>query len=173
MRKSLLILTMLILSAAIGAPCARADTLYAPTFTCNPTITCTSVATAPNVSFPSPTSIVPTWDGITFPALSLIAPFSPTDAYEWDALVFTHTIGQPTPRDAIFSIVDLTQGNVVSIRVNSVPNPITGADSGPLTFAPIATPEPSAYVLMLSGIGFLFLLVRRRKGLAQGLPRAT
>jgi hypothetical protein len=34
-------------------------------------------------------------------------------------------------------------------------------------------PEPSSVVLMLSGIGFLFLLVLKRKGLAQGLPRAT
>jgi hypothetical protein len=34
-------------------------------------------------------------------------------------------------------------------------------------------PEPSSVVLMLFGIGFLFLLVLKRKGLAQGLPRAT
>jgi hypothetical protein len=44
--------------------------------------------------------------------------------------------------------------------------------SGSLTPS-VVTPEPSSVVLTLSGIGFVFLLVLKRKGLAQNHQQAT
>lgn len=44
--------------------------------------------------------------------------------------------------------------------------------SGSLTPS-VVTPEPSSVVLTISGIGFLFLLVLKRKGLAQGHQQGT
>jgi hypothetical protein len=67
MRKSLRSIPVLLLIGALGAPYAHADE-YTATFTCS-SAPC-DTPTAPDVSFPSPTSINVTWDGVPF-ALTL------------------------------------------------------------------------------------------------------
>jgi hypothetical protein len=46
-------------------------------------------------------------------------------------------------------------------------------NSGLVNFTAVATPEPTAFSLMLTGIGLLALMWVIRKGTAQGLPRGS
>jgi hypothetical protein len=159
MRKSLwIILTVLLV--AIGATNAHADTLNIPTFTCTPG-PCGSTPTAPNVSFPGPpVTIDVTYDLVLF---SIVLPDPggldlPGNKYEWTAY---ESAGTPVD----FGITDISTGDSASIGVMSK-NP-TLSDQGLLTFA---APEPSTVVLMLIGVGFVFVM---RKRLAKGFQQAS
>lgn len=166
MRKTLWLIPVLLLFVAIGAPNAHAD-LFHPTFTC--TGTC-SVAppTAPNVSFPSPTSITETWFVIgvfTAPiSLTLPATDSPADIYQWQN---TNDI-LATPPFITLKITDLNNGVVTSVTETFNVSFARFTDSGNLTFTPV--PEPGTVSLMLLGIG---LVAAMRKRIAQGTHPAT
>ncbi len=160
MRKSLwIILTALLV--AIGTPSAHADS-YTADFTCT---TCEFLPSAPDVSFPSPTTVQETWDGITLD-IPLLTGDSPTDSYTWtDSFeVSTAFVGG----EVSFVIDDLTTGDVESITESYFGTPLI--DTGDLSFAAVATPEPSSVVLMLLGIGMLFVM---RKRIGRGLPQAS
>ena len=174
MRKTLSIIPVLLLFTAIGGPCAHADTLYTATFTCDPSITCSSLPTAPDVSFPSPTTITVTWNGLVFPIL-LPSPVSPTDSggilwfASWPVIPPPNPGCVPAPSpsvcDASFLIRDFVALTDASYTLHNLPPPgplsTVFQDSGTLTFT--AVPEPSSVALMLAGIGFL-LVMRRRIG---------
>jgi len=163
MRKGLGIVPVLFLLAVIGAPSAHADS-YTPNFTC--TGTCTFTPTAPNVSFPWPTTINVTYGSYSF-LLTLSGDMHPGDTYDWRAfpgIVYG---------DESFIILDLTCSGTCA---NYVSDPLTGPstdDSGALTFAAVATPEPSSLALMLIGIGLLGFVTVLRKRIGQGLPQAS
>jgi PEP-CTERM motif len=155
MRKSLWIVPVLTLIAAIGAPTAHAS-MYTPTFTC--TGTCVSVPTAPDVSFPSPTSITVTWDSAVF-VVSLASPDLPTDTYGWHG----NNINYP-----VIDIADATTGTS-AIAIGT--GPAGSADEiGGLSFTALSTPEPSSFALMLAGVGLLFVM---RKRLATSVQQAS
>jgi len=155
-----IILTALLV--AIGTPSAHADS-YTADFTCT---TCEFLPSAPDVTFPpsSPT-VVETWDGITLD-ITLLAGDSPTDSYTW-----TDSFGLSAAfvgGEVSFTIDDLTTGDVESVTESYFATPLI--DTGDLSFAPVATPEPSSVVLMLLGLGMLFVM---RKRIGRGLPQAS
>jgi hypothetical protein len=177
MLKSRFVITLLFV--AIGAPYVRAgsisassaDAHYKATFTngcTNPTPGCmSSTPTAPIVTFPSPTLTI-TWDdgSIILPGISLPAADAPTDTYQYSFAVFP----EPDPSQFLtsYDIYDLnnesnTYGYFVIYRCKYCFDYAT--EGGNLTFAYVATPEPSSVALMLAGTGFL--LVLKRKALAQ------
>ncbi len=163
MRKLLWIIlaVLAVLFVAIGAPNAHADTFPA-TFTC--TGTCVSVPTAPDVSFPSPTTLTENWNTFTF-AVGLLSGSAPSDAYIWqNQLAPVPTI--PGTLSVSFLIFDTTRGSTsgAGFFVASALSP--QLDSGVLSFA---VPEPSSVALMLAGIGFLRVM---RKRFAQGLHQS-
>ena len=159
--------TLTVLFVTIGAPGAHADT-YAATFTC--TGLCAFLPTAPEVSFPAPTTIDVTWDATLFPINLSSGPLGIdqfSDAYTWAAIA-----GNPaSPGEAFFAIQDLSTGDFV-VGTASLTSPVPLSDQGSLTFAPVATPEPSSVALMLVGIGFL-LVVRLRLAEGQRAPEAN
>jgi PEP-CTERM motif-containing protein len=166
MRKLLWIVLAAII-VGIGASNAHANTLYTPTFTCTQVGGCTSVPTAPDVSFPSPTIINETWDGFfNFGGGNILpSPSSPTDTFTWTNSVTTCVgcgLNGETIEIAGFSVVDATI-NVNSLdAIDGVTGPLV-SDSGTLTFTPVATatPEPSSVALMLAGVGLVFVMRRR------------
>jgi hypothetical protein len=163
MRKSLWISTLILLFACLGAPAAHADT-YTPTFSC--TGTCTSVPSAPNVTFNSTTVITVTWDDVPFLPLGLPVSFAPTDEYTWQGLVATGAEGYM----AEFDIVDITKEEFAGLsQVIEGNSPMT-PDVGVLTFSAVSTPEPSLVGLMLLGIGIVLVM---RKPFAKGLHQAS
>jgi hypothetical protein len=167
MRKSLWII-LTVLFAVIAAPAAYAD-LYTPTFTCTVGLgVCTSVPTAPDVSFPSP-SIQETWDSVTY-TISLPSSDAPSDSFVW-----TNNFVAFAQAELLFSmdILDVTNGNDSSFTTTlfeTPPSPRDTADSGSLTFVSVATPEPGTAGLMLLGIGIGIAVVMQKrftKGLQQ------
>jgi hypothetical protein len=170
MRNTLWIIPVLLLSAAIGAPNVRADTLIA-TFTCNPG--CVSFPSAPNVTFPAPTVINVIWDAHLF-TLPLPSAALPTDTYSWNGLVEPDVNGNAF---WVFGITDVThsagsvgegESPVVPIPCNSPGISCTINDSGTLAFSSaVVTPEPSSLALMLVGVGLVLVM---RKRIALGLP---
>jgi hypothetical protein len=176
MRKSLWIVPVLLLSAAIGVPNAHADS-FRPTFiTLSCLGACLPQPTAPDVSFPSPTTITVTWNGFIF-LLPLPAPTSPTDSFGWsmewhniDPSCLSSCAGEAIAslRDGIAPFSE----SVTLLNVSS-PGPLSSEvlDSGQLFFAPVvATPEPSSFALMFAGIWVLLVM---RKRISQGLPQAS
>ncbi len=174
MGKSLWII-FAVLFVAIEAPNAHADSLFTPTFTCTQAGGCTSLPTAPAVSFPAPTTITETWNGFVF-LIPLPAPSSPTDVILWqnvwqniNSSCTTSCVGVASAR-----IQDNFSGIVETVTLTNLPSPgilsSVFLDGGDLTFAPVAVPEPSSGALMLMGIGLVLVM---RKRIAQGLPQAT
>lgn len=151
MRKSLWIIPVLLLFAAIGVPNAHADSVI---FTCSGT--CTFLPTAPDVSFPAPVTIDVTYDSTLF-VIALATGDSPSNSYGWMAY---ESGGSPVD----FEIDDVTTGDVESVGVMSM-SP-TLAEEGQLTFVP----EPSSFALMLVGVGIVFAM---RNRIGQGLPQAS
>jgi len=116
--------------------------------------------TAPDVTFPSPTTMTVTLFGLSE---SVIIPsgFPPGDTYTWIA---TRLTIKSTPPFLIFEYGDLTNGNAS--------RPFTCESSadcscGQLTFVPVATatPEPASLALILSGVGLAFAMRKRSFGL--------
>jgi hypothetical protein len=165
MRKSLLILVTLLM-VVVAAPNAYSDS-SPPTFTCN--VPCTSVPTAPNVTFPSPTLDI-TWDTVSVD-IPLIFPDAASDAYTWSAAIVDDSVGPGGGFE--FTLLDVTTGNFFPgfppiILAVAPPN---ASDSGTLSFTSsvAATPEPSSVAFMLIGIGLLFVMWKRiGQGLQQG-----
>jgi hypothetical protein len=185
MRKNSKWVVLAVLLVAIGAPNAQADS-YTPTFTC--TGTCVSLPTAPGVTFPSPTTIQVTWNGFLFdipivnplpPPLSPPLPLPlPTDSYEWSATVETCSQCAITGFVAVIGIVDLdiatspTSHQEYGDFIENVSGPSV-LDSGTLSFASVATPEPNSVALVLPGVGLLWVM-RKRIALALGvIPEQT
>lgn len=169
MKKLLCVVPALLVFAMIGAPNAHADS-YTPTFTCAGfTDNCygQGPATAPNVTFPGPTNLDLTYDSDTF-NLTLPVVDAATDAYRWgiDGLISENGFSDQVV------ISDLTTGQIVDATFDNYGHFITNV-GGALTFSPAnaATPEPAPAMLMLLGIGLIFLLVRKR--LVIRLPQAA
>jgi hypothetical protein len=158
MRRSLWIIVG-VLFVVIGATNAHADS-FTPTFT-GCTGACVILPSAPDVSFPSPTTIQVTWVSNVF-IVPLVASDSPTDLYEWRA---TASIGRLE-----FDIFDFTNNTVTDQVLFPNPNTLLYRDTGILTFAAVSTPESSSVALMLAGIGFLLVM---RKPIGQGLRQAS
>jgi hypothetical protein len=150
-----------VLLVAIGTPNAQADS-YTPTFTC--TGTCVSLPTAPGVTFPSPTSMQVSWDGLQFD-IPFLSPSAPADSYEW---LGTFEVANPCPIEdcTVFVINDETTGQTF-FDVASQLFLLPGLEGGTLSFARVATPEPPSPVLVLPGIGLLWVM-RKRIALALG-----
>jgi hypothetical protein len=151
MRKALWIIPVVLLFAARGAPSAHADE-YTATFTCS-SAPC-DTPTAPDVSFPSPTSINVTWDGVLF-ALTLVSPDMATDAYTWGACSVSCV---NFPNESSFQINDLTDGSNAQLFGPDAPTPppqagqLPGYNAGSLSFSVVAAPEPSSLLLLGSGL---------------------
>ena len=162
MRKSLwIVLSVLVLS--LVAPTTHADS-FTPTFTC--TGTCVSIPTAPDVSFP-PNTITETWNEFTI-TLSLDPSDKPTDDYTWNNDVI---IEELFVEDVVqFIIMDITNNTFAADMIILGPQASHPADSGVLSFSPVAAPEPSSAGLMLLGVGLVFVL---RKRIGQRLPSAS
>jgi hypothetical protein len=150
----------LLFALSLAGNNAQADT-FTPVFN---TTGCLAgpclLPTAPEVTFPSPTTMTVTLFGLSE---SVIIPsgFPPGDTYTWIA---TRLTIKSTPPFLIFEYGDLTNGNAS--------RPFTCESStdrscGQLTFVPVATatPEPTSLALVLSGIGLLFAMRKRSLGL--------
>jgi hypothetical protein len=147
----------LVLLAAIAVPTARADS-YTPTFVCSGG--CVSLPTAPVVSFTSTssTTITETWDDVVF-SVELSPSDQATDAYEWFGDYEANGYGYAA---IIYDENDgLTSYSTVPIAIIGSGPTQAAADMGTLSFASIAAPEPSAFLLVLLGVGFV-LLQRKR-----------
>ena len=171
MPKSLWIL-LAVLVVAIYGPAAQANT-FTPTYTCYGACV-GSVPTAPDVTFPSPTSITETWDTVTLTIDLTVAGVLPTDAWGWESIYFPTSL--PTVYWEVNEwVFDLSRGdnflNYTLVAPGSL-GPTVINDSGPLTFTPttVVTPEPSLAGLMLLGIGFLAVM---RKHIVPGRSLAS
>jgi hypothetical protein len=171
MKKLLCVVPVLLLFAMIGAPNARADS-YTPTFSCTPPLSsdfgCYFVSngyTAPDVSFPSPTVQVTVSNEMYDVTLS--TGDGPTDSYTYE---FAEANGTAPPpfHNTLFgglSIDDLTTGTMNNatdfLGYDMVAPPLIG--EGTLTFSPVsaASPEPIPVILMLLGVGLIFLVRKR------------
>jgi PEP-CTERM motif len=171
MRKSFWII-LAVLGVAIGAPNALAES-FTPTFTC--TGTCSSTPTAPDVVFPQPTTLQPTWFSTLLPPIPFLPSGQlPADKYVWSAAVLCNALTCL----GFFGFTDVTNNTINSSNFQVLcpcAFPLAGADSGTLSFAAVSTPvpEPGTADLMLMGIGLLLLVLVMRRRIAQGLPQAT
>ena len=157
----------LVFALCFVAPNAHADS-FTPTFiplSCQGA--CLPAPTAPDVSFPSPTTMTVTWNGFVF-LFPVPAPASPTDHFDWtmdwhntDVTCLSSCVGEVIASlagSAPFS-ESVTLPNVAS------PGPLSSVirDSGQLFFAPVVgTPEPSSLALMLAAIGLGLVVMRKR-----------
>ena len=170
MRKSLPLI-FAILCVVLGTPSSPA-TSYTPIFVLGganglwPAIIPTA---APDVTFPF-ADLQFTWESTNFGFYNVVGVggvfFNPNDVYQW----FGSTNGS---NFADFSITDLTTGSVDAYRTMDCFACIgtnVHSDFGPLTFAPVTTPEPSSVALMLAGLGVLLVT---RKRWAEGLQQAS
>jgi len=120
--------------------------------------------TAPDVTFPSPTTMDVTFgntsDG-TITSVAIPSGDAAGDAYSWSA--------QNVLTSVSFILSDVTNGGTTFSCDGFVDR--TGALScGTLSFAVVAAPQPSSVALMLLGVG-LVLVMRKRIG--QRLPQAS
>ena len=158
MRKSLWIVPLVLLFAAIAPPKAHADE-YTITFTggtTTPVDTTITISASDVLSLGSVTDGASGWDQF--------APLQLTATPETDHLIWTITSPQ-----GLFILEDLTAGDDT---FSPYYGPLAPGDTGTasITDISIATPEPGTASLMLLGIGLVFLM---RKRIAQGLPQAT
>jgi PEP-CTERM motif len=174
MLKSLWILPVLLLFAAIGASNAQADPMFTYTYTYAPvagsTFSFTTVALDPAVALGTPeagiitSSFTGSYSGTVLVAYVLdgSSPLVP------GANLLTQVTGGPFlgPPEDFFSPSDYTTaGTYVGACVANCPvsNPVTDT----LTVTPV--PEPSTSGLMMLGIGLVLVM---RKRLAKGLSLA-
>jgi hypothetical protein len=146
-KKSLQIIALLFV--VIGTPNAHA-TPSKVTFTCAG-LCAGGTPTAPDVSFPSPTTITETWDGFTL-TFTLAAPDSPKDMY-----IFANAAGPDSPSTYFYlsQIIDLTNGNISGLFAQNQSLPTAAiTDFGTVSF----TPEPSTWIYAITGVGFLLLI---------------
>ena len=151
--KPIVAVLCLVFALCFTAPNAHADS-YTATFTCNGT--CASLPTATDVSFPAPFTI----DITAFGATTVIVSGSgdlPGDTYTWHACD-----GCNGSFSAGFA--DLTTGDVEGLN-SATCSQFATCESGSLTFAAVATPEPSSLALILSGVGMVFAMRKRSSGL--------
>lgn len=175
MLKSLWIVAVLLLFAAIGGSNAQADTLFTYTYTYTPvpgsTFSFTTVALDPAVALGTPQTGIITSSFTGFYSGTVLV------AYELDgstplapgANLLTQVTGGPLlgPPEDFFSPSDYTTaGTYVGACADNCPvgSPVTDT----LTVTP--TPEPSTCGLMMLGIGLVLVM---RKRLAQGLSLAS
>ena len=152
---------------AIGFPSAKAGT-FTPTFSC--TGSCSSIPTAEDVSFPSP-SILETWgNGSNITGMGLLSSDQPGDTYTWINSLVPGAEG-PQVADFTLSITDVTTGDsqfaTGTIGIGD-PSFVGFSDSGTLTFLPsdstvAAVPEPSTWALMILGFAGIGLMAYRRE----------
>lgn len=145
------------LFVVIGVPSGHADS-YTPIFTCS---SCTSLPTAPDVTFGPSSTIDVTWEDTSF--VVSIEEVGPTYTVTWEgATPFLAQIGMASfsvflfSDDAPFVYKLDNDGNCLNCNVR---------DNGTLSFVladATATPEPSSIVLMLVAIGFLLVVVPKR-----------
>lgn len=163
MKKYLWIIVLLFV--VIGTPNAYA-TSYTATFTCAGSCV-GGTPTAPDVSFPSPTTITESWDGFTA-TFALSAPDLPSDMYLFfndafpdSATTFTYTLQildttDGTPPDGVFATGQLGTSQSVG-----------AFDSGTLSFSAGSggTPEPATWIYAITAVGFLGLVLIKLKAL--------
>ena len=150
----------LVFALSFAAHNAHADT-FTPVFD---TTGCLAgpclLPTAPEVTFPSPTTMTVNLFGVS-ELVIIPSGFLPGDTYTWVANRLTiHS----TPPFLIFDYGDLTNGNASGpITCQSTPD----LSCGQFTFAPVATttPEPTSLALVLSGVGLVFAMRKRSFGL--------
>jgi hypothetical protein len=162
MRKSVWIM-LAVLLVAIGAPNARADA-FTPVFTTNGCSGTCLLPTAPDVTFPSPTTMDVTFgntsDG-TITSVAIPSGDAAGDAYSWSA--------QNVLTSVSFILSDVTNAGT-TFSCNGFVDRTGALSCGTLTFSAVTAPEPSSAALMLLGVGVLFVL---RKRIGQGLPQAS
>jgi hypothetical protein len=168
MRKCLWIILTVLLVAFV-APESHGDTFTA-TFTCSGGPCFITPATVHDTSFPSPTTVDVTIFGTSFP-IPLLAGDKSTDVYSW-------ATGDISVQQQAFSILDVNTGDnpecqllfsTVTCGLGTVdPNVYPGYETGALVFAAVA--EPSSVALMLTGVGLLFVIGKRR---SLGLHQAS
>jgi phospholipase/lecithinase/hemolysin len=153
-----------VLFMALGVPSSHADS-FTPIFTCF--TACAATPTAPDVSFPAPLVMDVTWENMVFD-FSLPSSSQPTGISGWE-LVTPAAFSQSG--SASFTISP--GGTFITVVVpflfqlddnNNCLN-CHIIEDGTLQFAPAgasSVPEPSSVVLMLAGIGFLLMVVRKR-----------
>jgi hypothetical protein len=111
--------------------------------------------------------ITESWLFATLP-LSLSAGDKPTDSYTWDNVL---TFADPFFIIISLEIFDNTTGDFTANSAEFIGSPQGFVeDTGVLTFTPVATPEPSSLVLMLAGVGLVFVM---RKPIGQRLPQVS
>jgi hypothetical protein len=170
MRKSLWIVLVLLLIAAIGAPNASADTLFRYAYTLSNTLTQTPYT----ISWTTEPIPVVTMDTIL--GTAALAAASCTGSFvgcsitsvELDAgnagnQVTYASFGNDLGVDG-FPLADYSIAGTYT-ATNQVGSPDT------LVVTAVQTPEPPTVGLMLIGLGWLVLMMRKR--IARGLPQAT
>jgi hypothetical protein len=150
-----------LLFAASHVPAAYADSYtYTAVFTCDPTITCTSVPLpVTDIMFPNATFNV-TWDNTVF-SVDLPASWAPTDSITWNAVLCLPTCSSLEPVLSRLQLHDTTVPGNIGIFTDHFPiiTTLTNAsDQGSLTFIP--TPEPSSVYFVL-GAAVILLVMRK------------
>ena len=150
----------LVFALSFAAPNAQADS-FTPVFNTsncfNPFGPC-PLPTAPDVTFPSPTTIDVTFAGLS-QVVAIPSGDAPGDTYSWIAFAF------PATQFISFTLVDTTNGEGFYVCGGSSGESINSC--GQLTFTPVATatPESSSLALILSGVGLVFAMRKRSSGL--------
>jgi hypothetical protein len=160
----------LVFALSFAAPNAHADG-FTPLFT---DFGCTGpcpLPTAPNVEFPSPTTMTVTFFGFGEVVVTIPSGDSPSHFYSWEWEVS----GPPGSVFQSFLLRDVSTGGGTCQENGHAPGCMFTCRGDPdqlgcgaLTFEPgtAATPEPGSLALMLSGVGLVFAM-RKRKGLSQ------
>jgi hypothetical protein len=142
---------------SFAAPNAQADS-FTPVFntsTCFNRLGPCPLPIAPDVTFPSPTTIDVTFAGLS-QVVAIPSGDAPGDTYSWIAYAF------PATQFISFTLVDTTNGEGFYVCGGSSGE--SNNSCGQLTFTvATATPEPSSLAFMLSGVGLVFAM-RRRTG---------
>jgi hypothetical protein len=186
MRKSLWIILILLLFAAIRTPNARADIItdYTITFTgASPSLTPAGSFTYDSTVL-SFSNFLVVWDGITFDLTSAAnnpvtkgtlptcltsasgatATFSLLTDCASDPNAAWSAIGS-TPEFFIFDTPPVATG-VISVRTIASQPPTSDAAAGTFEVSAITTPEPGTSSLMLIGIGLVSVMRKRTSQIA-------